>query len=764
MLCMIYQLLALTQYSNCNFLCNTDFEDERLVGNNQFGFFHKDRVSCWETTAADNMIEIWGTGFGGVIPYSGHQFAELNANMVSHLYQEFKMAYNAEVEISFAHRGRAGLDKISVEIGPISGPFVNLGEFSADNTKWVYNTVQFKFPSSGPTTYILRFNSVSAAGGATVGNFLDAISIKLRPPKAFISLVSPTCPNSTNGTILIDSIQGAQPFTYRWSSDTTNRDSFLFNLNKGKYTLTLTDFYGCNELIDINLLSLSSGDSTIINVNSCDAYYWPLNNSNYYTTGTYQHLLKNKFSCDSLITLNLNISKSDTMNIFVEDCKPFSWSLNNLTYSKSGLYFHHLKNINSCDSTILLNLTMNSIDTSRTSVSACDQYSWNQNNLQYTQSGKYYHKLSNINFCDSILELDLKINPSYKIDYSYSECKEFLWGVNKSTYNKSGTYFYNLKSSQGCDSLHTLTLEIRPADSTFLQHTACSEYTWVSTGLNYTQSGNYYASLKNTNSCDSIISLKLNINQPKLTTIREEACKKYNFPFNNETYLKSGQYPFFHLASNGCDSVVLLDLIIHPEQFTVDKVESCDEYYWPLMKETYHQSGTYTKKLQSIHGCDSIFQLDLSINRSRTIYDTIEVFDSYFWPVTADYFTTDTFVVDHQFSSKGCDSILVLILKILKDGQVYVPNVFSPNDDGVNDYFSIYASPEIKIIDRLAIYDRWGSLVFEKNDFAPNIESLGWNGEFKNQKLNPAVFSFYVLYTNNRNQSKVIGGNLTLVR
>ena len=125
----------------CTFLCNTDFEDDKFVNAGQFGFFHQDLVSCWSTTASDQQIEIWGSGFGGVPAFSGNQFAELNANMVSTLFQNFSASLGSSVEINFAHRGRAGIDVMSVEIGPIGGPYQNLGNFTADNNAWVYNTV-----------------------------------------------------------------------------------------------------------------------------------------------------------------------------------------------------------------------------------------------------------------------------------------------------------------------------------------------------------------------------------------------------------------------------------------------------------------------------------------------------------------------------------------------------------------------------------------------------------------------------------------------
>ncbi|NOT35894.1 MAG: T9SS type B sorting domain-containing protein [Saprospiraceae bacterium] len=751
------------QYSGCNFLCNTDFEDEKLVNINQFGFFHENSVSCWETSASDNLIEIWGSGFAGVKAYSGSQFAELNANMVSTLFQEFKMAYNAEVEISFAHRGRAGLDRISVEVGPLSGPFVNLGTFSADNRSWVYNTILHKFPSSGSKTYVLKFNSVSAAGGATVGNFLDAISIKLNPPKAFISKLLPTCPNSKDGIINLDSLRGAEPISFVWSVDSTNTDTFINNIGKGTYTLHIKDFYGCTDSYTIELSSISNGDSSIVQVKSCDTYYWQATDETYNLSGVYSKLFKNQYSCDSILILHLNIEKPDTFKIDHTSCTAFTWNINNSLYSKSGQYSHTLKSSRVCDSVIQLNLTILPADTTQIFESSCDNFIWELNQNQYKSSGKYFHTLNNINSCDSIIELNLRVGTTSIIEESISGCKEFVWPKNNTRYVNSGTFRYNLKTALGCDSIHILNLNILPLDSTVLQHSTCSNYIWPESGINYTNSGTYNTIRKNKNNCDSVLILQLEILKPKTTLILKEACKQYFFPASNKIYNLSGDYQFNHTATNGCDSLVTLRLKIHPEYFIEENIEICDVFYWEQSNKTYNQSGTYFNYRQSEFGCDSIIQLNLKLNKSITVVDTIKVFDS-FLGHEGEVINRDTILIDHQLTNSGCDSIVVIILRILKDGEVFVPNVFSPNDDGVNDFFSVYATEEIKMINRLAIFSRWGEKMFVKNNFPPNIESLGWDGFFRDQKVSPGVFTFYVQYTNNLGLSKVLSGDLTLVR
>ncbi len=181
--------LSTAQSDTCQFLCNTDFEDNQVVSVGSQGFFNESLISCWKTTESDSIIEVWGSGFNGVPAYSGNQFIELNAYTVSTLYQDFTAISGSTRSISFAHRGRyTNPDVMNVKIGPNGGPYVLLGTYSDNNTAWSYYTVSYTFPTGGP--YELRFESVSSNGGAgpaAGGNFLDAISIH--------------CPSSTTGSI-----------------------------------------------------------------------------------------------------------------------------------------------------------------------------------------------------------------------------------------------------------------------------------------------------------------------------------------------------------------------------------------------------------------------------------------------------------------------------------------------------------------------------------------------------------------------------------
>ena len=142
-------------------------------------------VPGWNTSATDNKIEIWTVPFNGVPSYEGNQFAELNANQVSTLFQDASgIAAGSSVGYQFAHRGRAGVDTMRFELTDLGADNVLGGVGANADTLLVTKTV-----STGNTAWSFHtgagisalgnnvrfsFISVSAAGGATVGNFLDA--------------------------------------------------------------------------------------------------------------------------------------------------------------------------------------------------------------------------------------------------------------------------------------------------------------------------------------------------------------------------------------------------------------------------------------------------------------------------------------------------------------------------------------------------------------------------------------------------------------
>jgi gliding motility-associated-like protein len=119
-------------------------------------------------------------------------------------------------------------------------------------------------------------------------------------------------------------------------------------------------------------------------------------------------------------------------------------------------------------------------------------------------------------------------------------------------------------------------------------------------------------------------------------------------------------------------------------------------------------------------------------------------------------------LLDHN----GCRTEASTLVQVRTDNSVYVPNAFTPgNGDGINDFFTIYSKNQsISEVVFLEIFDRWGNKVFYKDHFSADINEEGWDGTFRGQALNPAVFVYRaeVLMINGNRAN--LHGEVTLYR
>lgn len=111
----------------------------------------------------------------------------------------------------------------------------------------------------------------------------------------------------------------------------------------------------------------------------------------------------------------------------------------------------------------------------------------------------------------------------------------------------------------------------------------------------------------------------------------------------------------------------------------------------------------------------------------------------------------------------GCTATDRVLVQVFRQRRVYPPNVFSPNDDGENDRFTLYAKGVLEIR-RLVIFDRWGEEMFERRNFQPNDESLGWDGSFRGKPMNPGVYVWAAEIVFTDGEVEVMYGDVTVVR
>ncbi|MBK7666805.1 MAG: gliding motility-associated C-terminal domain-containing protein [Sphingobacteriaceae bacterium] len=158
-------------------------------------------------------------------------------------------------------------------------------------------------------------------------------------------------------------------------------------------------------------------------------------------------------------------------------------------------------------------------------------------------------------------------------------------------------------------------------------------------------------------------------------------------------------------------------------------------------------------------GNSTVLTLSATPNASVTWYpigSTAPV-NSYTVNATPPHTTTYTVVIQRG----PCTDTTLVRVEVIEDGcfdtDVFVPNTFTPNGDGVNDI--MYARGHKLTTIYFAIYNRWGEMVFETSDI-----KTGWDGNYKGRPADVGVFGYYVKYTCISGQENFKKGNITLIR
>lgn len=359
-----------------------------------------------------------------------------------------------------------------------------------------------------------------------------------------------------------------------------------------------------------------------------------------------------------------------TANDVITACDSYTW-IDGITYTASNnTATHVLQTVAGCDSTITLNLTIHPSTNGVDILTACDSYTWIDGITYTTSNNTATHLLQNVNGCDSTVSLNLTILSSTTGDDYQSACNSYTW-VDGITYtNSTSTPTYNYTNSVGCDSVVTLHLTIlTPTSGTDVQQ-SCGPFTWIDGNTYYASNNTATHTLTAVNGCDSIVTLNLTINEPDYVVNTIEACDSYMW-IDGGTYVSSTTTPFIVLTNQaGCDSTVILHLTIHTSTSSTQTVTACGSYTWIDCNIYTQSTNTPTYTIPNAIGCDSVITLDLTIIPNTSSTDVITSCDPYTWIDNVTYASSNSTATHVLSNQQGCDSIVTLNLTILQSSSV----------------------------------------------------------------------------------------------
>ncbi len=459
---------------------------------------------------------------------------------------------------------------------------------------------------------------------------------------------------------------------YRWINKWNGQETLLYAAGLYRNDTTMVNgkpmYYGLQLIINDPI------HDTIRHA-MCEGASYEFKGNTYYKAGIYRDTLTATNGCDSIVTLILTVNKPYYNIIRETILEGNSVKFYGDTYNTSGTYTHYARTPQGCDSTTILELTVHQlVDTVVTICSTELPYVWKNkwsgltetlykegtyrndtsmngeryfyglklvvnhptyDTIRHTmcegdfyifkgqpvyEAGIYRDTLTAANGCDSIVSYLITVNKPY---YNY-RIEHVLEGDSVQFFNEwykeTGTYTHYGQKIGGCDSTTVLQLVVHQLVDTVV--TVCSTdlpYTWVnkwtgSTTLLYS-AGTYRDDTTFVNGERMFYGLQLNIRQPSDTTIYREICEGSSYSFNGRDLTVGGEYRDTLINAIGCDSVIILNLnvlktyhnVVYHSIFEGDSVEFQGKYY--------KTAGNYPFFFTSSYGCDSIIELQLTVNR-----------------------------------------------------------------------------------------------------------------------------------------------------
>jgi len=115
------------------------------------------------------------------------------------------------------------------------------------------------------------------------------------------------------------------------------------------------------------------------------------------------------------------------------------------------------------------------------------------------------------------------------------------------------------------------------------------------------------------------------------------------------------------------------------------------------------------------------------------------------------------------FYDNECTFILCTEVNVLQVVSIYTPQIFSPNEDGINDEFIFYTNQNDILIEGFYIFNRWGELMHARNNISIESADVFWDGNYRGKPASEGVYVYVIEYIE-EGMSKIKKGDITLVR
>jgi len=582
--------------------------------------------------------------------------------------------------------------------------------------------------------------------------------------------------------------------------DTTYTIATSCNPNDwGVFETVLQNEYQCDSLV-ILTVTIGVSDTTYLYRTSCDSSF----------LGVHETLLMNNKGCDSLVIETVTYAAKDTTQLSSYTCNPdeagsFTASFINqfgcdsiviqdvilnpthiqtvqsgsCFVSDTGTFIQHFINQYGCDSVIIMEVEWYPTHSFVITDATC----------HLADTGTFITLYQNQYGCDSIVTLTVSLIPADTIQLISKTCNPAQVGSTQNTFT----------NQDGCDSLVIQTIELFPLPQLNVQVTSdfngygisCFgesdgsaianvtgvspyQYLWSTGSPNQSitglSSGDYFVTITDSNGCQTNSSVS--ISEPEEFSIGFVVAQPdcFGHSHGSITVMQAGGVLPIRYSIDGINfqsSPVFNGL--NSGTYTVTTLDAND---------CYVQEIIWINVPLMVHvdiGADHILLPGDTVILEAIVNVPFDSLSSITWsgllnpacptcliqPVAPIITTAYSISVSN---SQGCTDQDSVVVFIQQNVDIYIPNVFSPNGDGINDRLLISAASEVEEIESMEIFDRWGNLVFAAKNFLPDDPTNSWDGKREGVTLNPAVFAYKMMARFEDGRREVRNGDITLVR
>ncbi|WP_235297910.1 leucine-rich repeat domain-containing protein [Portibacter marinus] len=379
------------------------------------------------------------------------------------------------------------------------------------------------------------------------------------------------------------------------------------------------------------------------------------------TSQFYYITITNTLGCSKTDSIFLSVVQSVPGEEFAQLCPDQTITINGEIFNSAGNYVQLLPLPGRCDSTVLITITEGEASYGQYSEIICEGGTTTINGQSYPP-GHYEQIIPNHLNCDSIISITIDQYPVFENSIYFEICEGELYEF-EGDMLPAGHYTYPFLSVNGCDS--TVRIEIKENQKTYHSiNSAICEGDSVSINDEIFDAPGFYERLLiNSNGCDSLLTIEIKENEKYYNTTQFEICEGSSITIENKELYEAGTHQFQYLSRNGCDSIVEIVISVkEPSSISITDF-ICEEESVTYAGQEFSEPGNYTIELQNENGCDSMIYLDLRITEGRDemISATTCRGTSYFFGGKNRYTAgiyKDSIITD------GCQSEITLHLKV----------------------------------------------------------------------------------------------------